>query len=116
SSTASQAATEILIHRAEPGQRRARLAHWPVVSGTLSLKRSSMQGGSGSPTTISAVTSAGNSAVCTVTGAAFTPSALVGLKMLDDNRNTFVVTANSANDITVALTGGGPRPVPGSYA
>jgi len=108
--TAPQTNIELLIHRAEPGQRRARLANWPAVSGTLSLKKSAYRG------TIDAVALAGGAALCTDTGAGLTPSALVGLQLIDDNRNIYSITANTANDFTATVLAGHPNVVVGSYA
>lgn len=114
--TATQSVLELLIHKAEPGQRRSRLANWPVVSGTLNLKKSAFQGGPGSPTTVNAVTPGVGTALLTITGAGFTPAALVGLTLVDDNRNTYAISANGANDVTVTVPVSYPNPVPGSYA
>jgi hypothetical protein len=108
--TASQAALELLIHRAEPGQRRARLRHWPVVSGTLSLKRSAVRG------TIDLVTVTGGTALCSDAGAGLTTAALVGLTVIDDNRNAYSITANTQNDFAVTVPPAYPAPVPGPYA
>jgi len=96
--TTSRTTLELLIHRAEAGQRRARLIYWPVVSGTLSLKKSDVRG------TVDAITPGVGTAVCTDTGAGFTPGALVGRQVIDDNRNVFTITANTANDFTVTVT------------
>lgn len=115
--TDSQTTTEILLHKAEAGQRRARVANWPVVtSSSLRLKKSAYRGGTGSATTINTVTPGVGDANCTVTGAGFTPAALVGLSVIDDNRNVYVISANGANDFTVTVDVGDPDPVPGSYA
>lgn len=116
-SQASQTSLELLIHKAETGQRRAHLINWPVVTASsLSLKKSAFQGGTGSPTQINAVTPGVGTALLTITGAAFTPAALVGLTLVDDNRNNYVISANTANDATVTVPPGYPNPVPGSYA
>jgi len=96
--TSAKTSLELLIHRAETGQRRARLTDWPVVSGSLSLKKSDLRG------EVDSVTPGVGNAVCVDTGAGFTPGALVGRTVIDDNRNAFVITANTANDFTVTVT------------
>ena len=105
--TATQTSTELLIFPAEAGQRRATLANWPTF-GTLRLAKSDIRG------TINTVTPGVGTALCTVTGAGFTPSALVGRTVVDSNRNLFTITANTANDFTVTVTAANPSP--GSFA
>lgn len=109
-STADQTEKERLIFPAETGQRRARLLNWPVVSGTLKLKKSDLRG------TIEIVTPGVGVADMEDTGAAFTPGALVGREIVDADRNLYPITANTATEVSVTVAVGQPMPTIGDYA
>lgn len=106
--TASLVGTELLIYPAELGQRRSRLGNWPVVSGTLNLKKSDFRG------TVTSVVNGVGSSVMNVAGTPFVAAALVGRKVFDANRVLFTITANTTSSFTVTTST--INPVPGTYA
>lgn len=108
STTAQVTTNELLIYNAEPGQRRAKLAHWPIVSGSLFLKSSAFRG------VLSAVVPGVGVAVVTDSSAAYGVNALIGLTMVDLNQNFFPIVSNTATTITVTVTGA--NPIVGAYS
>ena len=98
---------EVLAYNVAAGKTRARLLHWPTTS-TVKLHKDEFRG------TLSVVTPGAGDAVVTDVAATYTPSALIGRRMVDANGIAFTVTANSATTLTVTVVGG-VNPVLGAY-